>query len=357
MKRNRIIGKMAILLCFMLLLFRVKASAASQKPSVRLDVRSPKQAILIIEDQQLTQISQDVVYEFMVENYRFSLQWSRENGVLGSLGYYEASDNSRVTLGAGYSDGSLSYLAKQLNDTTLEIKFDLSKEGLDIRNDESPRDLSEKISEIDFTAFTEAAELRVQYDDKKNDFQKEEYSYTYEEYYSKRMMGLTYVLELDSFGFDRNYDFGRCAGLSEQEVDLLYWTPQTDNYIITKYRTEHSFSYGKENYHGSADTYDLIWFDEKGILMGMHTLFAFEDESGYMANFRNVETCPSVGDNLDKCVGIIPEQEGETYRTFWIYDGEFIKQLRQNGATKERLLNDLASDTEIVENHSGEGRP
>ena len=352
--------KFTALLAVLLILCPWQAQAASpqQRPALRLDVRSEKQAVLIISDPQMTAATKEIRYDVNIGGYLFRLSWEVEelSGIpgYGSVMYLEASDNSRVEMGGvTYPDGLHVTSVLHPDDTTLELWMDFSRPGLELHGDESPRDISDKLREIDFTAFSDEAEVQGYFDEQPGTSGR----YTAQQYYSKRKLGLVYVLEPPGYGFDRMRDFGRCAGLTREEFDRLYWTPETDNYLITQSTTTHNYSYGSENYSGGADTYDLMWFDEKGLVLGWRTLFVFETEEGALANFRIVETNPNVNMNLERCIGTDAIGQDGEFCNLWIYGDEYIEQLRASKATKALLMSALTAETTIVENHDGEGRP
>ena len=316
-------------------------------------------AVLIISDPQMTAATKEIRYDVNIGGYLFRLSWEVEelSGIpgYGSVMYLEASDNSRVEMGgATYPDGLHVTSVLHPDDTTLELWMDFSRPGLELRSEESPRDISDRLREIDFTAFSEEAQVQGNFDEQEG----EPASYAKEQYYSKRKLGLVYVLEPPSYGFDIMRDFGRCAGLTREEFDRLYWTPETDNYLITQSTTTHSYAYGAESYSGDADTYELMWFDEKGLVVEYRVLFLFDSYEGALANFRNVETDPCVNELLERCIGTndILGKEDVNWN-LWIYNDAYIQQLRQGGVTKQRLLSALTAETTIVENHDGEGRP
>lgn len=334
------------------------AATPPQKPSLRLDVRSEKQAVLIISDPQMTTATGDIRYDVRIGGYQFRLTWEVEehSGIPGngSVMYFEASDNSRVYMGGTtYSDGAHITSVLRPNETTLELWMDFSRPGLSTSIDDSRRDLSGKLQEIDFTTFFDEAQVHGYFDEREG----EPTSYAREQYYSKRKLGLVFVLEPPSYGFDRMRDFGTSVGLTQDEFDKLYFTPKTDNYIVLNATTTHSFQYLSESYSGDADTYELMWFDADGLPLGMHTLFVCQDEGASMANFRNVETDARIADLLDRWIGRIPPDENTAYQIVWIYNDEFIEMLRKNGVTKERQLNSLSADTKVIKNSDGEVRP
>ena len=337
----------------------VPAFAEEAKPALRLDVRDDKQAILTITDPKLPELQQEVVYQVKIGSYEFKLTWRAEgaedsNTSDGSLSYFESSDNSIAGVERDYSDGQLAQYAERTAKDTLELQLDLTGPELPLRT-EGPRDVSGFLRDISFFELADTAELTVQYDGELNDYVNVDYSYQKDDYFYDRMKGLTFVIAPPATGFDIARDFGRVAGLTEDEMNVIYWTPETDNYLILKSRSEQTYEFRGESYRGMADVYDLVCYDENDLPVSMRQKYVFDDEGGYVAHFRNVETDPRYNQMLARCIGAAAEDnQNDKNITFVVMNEGVVETLVQSGATKSSTLAKLPADTQVVENH-GQG--
>lgn len=344
LKRQSFLLVIALLIC--LCPWSVQAATATQKPSLRLDVRSDKQAVLIITDPNMTQAAQSIRYDVRIGGYKIRMNWDVvDAGAIqggGSIGYHEPSDNSQAVMGPiEYPDGCIAVKAERLDDTTLELWLDLSRDGLDVRADESPRDLTHKLRNIDFTVLTDEAVLTAYYDEVPSP----EYRYTAEDYRYRNKWGLVFVLNYPSYGFDIFHDFGRCAGLSWQEIEQLYLIPQTDNYLVTHQR------------QGTTDVYNIFCFDNQGLIVGRRELQMYDNDEDSFANFNKAQTDPNFAVRLERFVGFSTSNEGEKPCNLLIYSPYTIQELRDKRLIKSSLLTILPKDTKVIKNSDGEVQP
>ena len=343
-KRLSLAVVVALLLCFCP--FAVQAAVEAQKPSLRLDVRSEKQAVLIISDPNMAQAAKNIRYSVDIDSYKIRMSWDVVDvGAIqgsGSIGYFEPSDNSMAVMGPiEYPDGCIAVKAERVDDTTLELWLDLSRDGLDVRADESPRDLTHKLRNIDFTTLTGEAALTAYYDEA----QSPEYLYTAEDYRYRNKWGLVFVLNYPSYGFDIFHDFGRCAGLSWQEIEQLYLIPQTDNYLITHQR------------QGTTDIYNIFCFDSQGLIVGRRELQMYDNENDSFAIFNKTQTDPNFAVRLERFVGFSTSNKGEKPCNLLIYSQYTIQELRDKHFTKSSLLTLLPKDAKVIKNTDGEVQP
>lgn len=263
-----------------------------EKPIVRLDIRSEKQAILTIRDKKL-QTAQETAYHIWIGDYNFQLRYlPRIPDTYGELYYFDVAVNQGTYFAQKLTDGVILQQAKLTDEQTLTLMLDLTRVSEAITEAANP----EKLLELNFFELKQNMEFKVQYDGEKNNYQETEYAYSANEFYYDKMKGLTFTIPPEALEmFDKDRDYGHVVGLTPSEAEQLFFTPDSPQYLITlEKNSRRSYSYLADDFEGTADVYTLYEFDEQGALLRIREKHVYDSQDAYLADFRNIETTPDL---------------------------------------------------------------